>query len=374
MLKVPFNDTSRIYKLFSNELDSALIDTAKSGWWLLGAKTDDFSREFSAYLNISYCLPVANGTDALELSIKALQNDVDVKDAEVITVANAGGYSTIACHLAGVNPIYVDINDKTLLVDIDLIKNKLSKRTLAVVATHLFGAVVDVPAIRRALDSEGYSHVKIIEDCAQAHGAQLNGKKVGTLGDIAAFSFYPTKNLGALGDAGAVVTNSPDLFRTAKSLQQYGWNQKYKVALKKGKNTRMDELQAAVLSVILPHLDHFNQKRKNIYEKYKSLGLKTVIFNDYNGTDFVAHLAVVRVKKRDEFQLFLSEKGIATDIHYPVIDNFQEAWFDKTINGELTKSELASKNIISIPCFPNMTDVEVEYVCDILKKWDEING
>jgi dTDP-4-amino-4,6-dideoxygalactose transaminase len=371
MNNIPFNDTSRLYNRFSEEINDALLSTASSGWWLLGSATAKFAQDFSTYMGIPYCLPVANGTDALEIAIRIVQQKKE-SGAEVITVANAGGYSTIACKLCDMTPVYADIDEETLLVDIDSIVRSLSDKTCAVILTHLFGAVVDVFEVRRVLDHEGYSHVKIIEDCAQAHGAELNRRKVGTLGDIATFSFYPTKNLGALGDAGAIVTADEAAYIKAKALQQYGWSTKYKVTYSGGRNSRMDELQAAVLSSLLPHLDALNKRRVQIYEKYASVGNSAIRFSYLSGRDFVAHLAVVRVERRSEFIKYLKENGIATDIHYPVLDDEQEAWSNKQAdsNKVLSVSKVSVKKIVSLPCFPTMTDAEVDHVCNILRKWN----
>jgi dTDP-4-amino-4,6-dideoxygalactose transaminase len=200
---VPFNDTARIFNQHKDKLLNILSETAASGWWLLGKQTQDFAKIFAKYCGVNFCLPVANGTDALEIAIKSLLNN-PVIDDEIITVANAGGYSSIACRLVGVTPVYADINPKTLLIDIESIKNCLSSKVKMVILTHLFGAVVNVHAVRRMLDDAGYSTVNIIEDCAQAHGAKLGKQRVGSLGDIATFSFYPTKNLGTMGDAGVI--------------------------------------------------------------------------------------------------------------------------------------------------------------------------
>ncbi|BDQ38459.1 erythromycin biosynthesis sensory transduction protein EryC1 [Pseudodesulfovibrio nedwellii] len=370
--KVPFNDTARIYNKNRAALSKVMSEVAESGWWLLGKQTQAFAEEFSAYCGVNFCIPVANGTDALELAIKAVIGDASV-DAKIITVSNAGGYSSIACRLAGVTPVYVDIVPETLLIDIDSLKVCLRKNVKAVIITHLFGAVVDVKKVRRVLDESGFQSVKIIEDCAQSHGAQLEGRRVGSLGDIAAFSFYPTKNLGAMGDAGAVMTNSELLSNKVKELQQYGWSSKYKINIAGGRNSRMDEIQAGILRCLLPFLDSCNHKRNKIYDTYKALGAKGLYFQQYHACDFVGHLAVIRTPEREKFITYMKESGVMVDVHYPVLDIDQVAWHSMPFmideQSNLEASRAAVKEVVSLPCFPTMTNQEIDQVCHALLNW-----
>jgi aminotransferase EvaB len=267
---IPFNDTSRTFSAYREPLIAQITKVAESGWWLLGKGTRQFSQVFAKYCGSRYCLPVANGSDALELALRAILPKTDSNEEhEVITVANAGGYSTTACRLVGAIPVYADIEKNNQLICADSLVNCLGPKVKVVIATHLYGGVVDITKIRSILDQNGYGHVAIIEDCAQAHGGILAGCRVGSLGDLATFSFYPTKNLGAMGDAGAILTSDKSLYHRLNALHQYGWNGKYKVEVAYGRNSRMDEMQATILEYLLPKLDEFNQKRKEIYEKYR---------------------------------------------------------------------------------------------------------
>lgn len=375
-LKVPFNDTSRTYSQYARKINNAIQNVASSGWWLMGRETAAFAEEFAEYCNAKHCLPVANGTDALEIALRATLGDKRSEEHEVITVANAGGYTTTACRLIGLTPVYVDVHKSTLLIDFRSVIDAMSSKVSAVVVTHLFGGAVDVVKLRSKLDAAGYSNVCIIEDCAQAHGAKLHGTPVGAFGDIATFSFYPTKNLGAMGDAGAIVTQNTELFEYASALSQYGWSRKYEVLLSPARNSRMDEIQAAILRTLLPHLDEQNEKRKAIYAQYAETLKSTCMYEralDHGGDDFISHLSVITTNQRDELRAFLSRYRIATDIHYPVLDFDQLAWRTLPMRldevSQLSTSKEITAQILSIPCFPTMTASEIEYVCYAFKCW-----
>jgi dTDP-4-amino-4,6-dideoxygalactose transaminase len=225
------NDLKRLFGLHQEAVEQAALEAMRSGWWLNGPRGKAFSEEFRAYLGIAECMLVANGTDALEITPRALLGNREPAGREVVTVANAGGYTTTACRQIGLTPVYADIDPASQVLDAASAVSTLSGTTLAVVATHLYGNVVDVPALRIAMDEAGFRDVLIIEDCAQSHGARLGDRLTGTMGNIATFSFYPTKNLGAFGDGGAIVTNDARLANTARALQQYGWRAKYDIGL-----------------------------------------------------------------------------------------------------------------------------------------------
>ncbi len=240
----------------------------------------------------------------------------------------------------------------------------LGDDTLAVVATHLYGGVVDVPRLRAALDDAGFERVPIIEDCAQAHGATLGGLRAGAMGDIAAFSFYPTKNLGAMGDAGAVVTGSAGLAARARALAQYGWSKKYTVETAGGRNSRMDEAQAAILSAILPDLGALNAERAAIAALYRSEAPRGVRFVE-SAAGSVMHLAVVLAEDRDALRGHLAARGIASDVHYPVLDCDQPAWRGlphRVAPGGLPVSRASVGRLLSLPCFIGMTEAEIAHV------------
>ena len=374
---VPFNNTGRIFNAFKNELSMAILKSAESGFWLMGEQTKLFEQSFAHYCGASYCVTLANGTDALEIALRALLDNQSDSEVEVITVANAGGYSSTACRLVGVTPVYADIEVNTHLVDIESIIRCLSKKTKVVIVTHLYGGVVDVEKIRKRLNENNYQDVKILEDCAQAHGGMLNNAKVGSMGDIGAFSFYPTKNLGAMGDAGALVTSSTELFEIASSLKQYGWSKKYEISRINAKNSRIDEIQAGILNVLLPQLDNFNEKRKSIFREYVEASDNNKIrFLDYSQCDFVAHLAVARVNNRDDFISFMKKSGICVDVHYPILDINQPAWVNEKFRiDEETKLEISIHQVcdlVSFPLFPFMYKEEIEQVVSSIKEWCEI--
>ena len=366
MKTIPINDTSRTSGKILLDAVSDFETIIKSGRWLLGEFNVRFANAFSSYLGVEYCVPLANGTDALEIALKSINDSIRT---EVITVANAGGYTSTACYLSALVPVYVDVNETNMLMDINRLEKVLNKNTLAVVVTHLYGRALDVFNVRQKLDDLGYSDVVIIEDCAQAHGAKINGKQVGSLGDLATFSFYPTKNLGTVGDAGAITTNKKKYFEKIKSLSQYGWSSKYNIDLQFGRNSRMDEIQAAILCSLLPELDAWNKKRREIYNKYISSN-STLVFFDQLDESNVVHLAIIRSKRRNEFIKYMNGKGILVDIHYPVLDNKQAAWASKD-KFNLDVSEMLSKEIVTLPCFPMMTDEEINYICDALHGWND---
>lgn len=368
--KVPFNDLSRLYQRHQPAIEHALLETTRSGWWLNGAKGKDFAESFKAFVGTTDCLLVANGTDALELSLRAL-SFAEASRNEVITAPNAGGYTTTACRQVGLIPVYVDIVEQSQLIDIDAALSAISTNTLAVVVTHLYGGAADVQRLRRTLDAAGHSHVRIVEDCAQAHGAQIDGRNVGSLGDVATFSFYPTKNLGALGDGGAVATSDPQIAASVRRLQQYGWQTKYEIASQGGRNSRMDELQAAVLKVLLPFLPETNAERRHILYRFRNAAPHLYFVN--GGPGSVAHLAVLMSDKRDELRDFLFQRGIASDIHYPILDHNQPGWagLPQRIVGDLAISRRSAEKLLSLPCFPGMTEEEIDLICTTLRDWNE---
>lgn len=378
MNTIPLNDLQRMYAAYADRLDQTALDVLRSGWWLNGPRNKKFCETFADYLGVAHFIGLANGTDALEIVLRVLLDEGRWSGeqtenrafgaSEVITVANAGGYTSTACYLVGCTPVYADIEQESQLLSIPSAVAALSGKTMAVVATHLYGGLIDVPALRRAMDDAGYAHVPIVEDCAQAHGLKGFGGQAGAFGNIATFSFYPTKNLGALGDGGGVATNDADLAAAVRRLQQYGWGDKYKIVAAGGRNSRLDELQAAFLSVFLPDLDAANARRLAVldaYEKAAPAGLHVV--RSRNGA--VAHLAVVLTDHREQLRDHLKAHGVATDVHYPVLDCDQPGWADrpKRIGSSGLEVSRASVNrILTLPCFPTMTEEEVARVCGAL--------
>lgn len=371
---IPFNDTSRIYRAHREPLMDSMRSVAESGWWLLGGFTKTFSEAFAAYCGTDYCLPVANGTDALELALRGVLGERgEDSGGEVITVANAGGYTTTACRIVGAIPVYADIDEGSQLLSMQSLENCIGPKLKAVVVTHLYGGVVDVLQVRKVLERCGAGGTPIIEDCAQAHGGCIGEHRVGSLGDVATFSFYPTKNLGAMGDGGAVLTSDLATYTNLKALHQYGWDEKYRVVTPFGRNSRMDEMQAAVLSNLLPYLDDYNQKRRELYAAYRQAAGAGLQFLKFPGTDFVGHLAVVLSDQRDDFVAYMRRQNISVDIHYPILDCDQPGWIGLPMRTDQENGLAASRRsigrIVSLPCFPLMTEAEVSRVCVALAKW-----
>lgn len=371
---VPLNDLRRVYDADQTKLDSAVLSVLGSGRYLASDHVRKFADDFGAFLGVGFCLPVGNGTDALELALRALAQEAnDGERREVIGVANAGGYMTTACLQCGLLPVFVDITETSQLMDIDAAVAAVTPRTLAIVVTHLYGGLVDVDALAGKLLAAGHGHVAILEDCAQAHGLEAGGRRVGTLGDIATFSFYPTKNLGAFGDAGAIVTSDAERFQRVKQLHQYGWNAgaKYRIAVAGARNSRMDEIQAAILGELLPRLDGWNTARRAILERYQAAAPEGIsLVRSPLGT--VAHLAVVLCDDREGLRHYLATRGIATDIHYPILDCDQPGWADHLDPSvQLPVARRSLPRLLTLPCFPAMTETEITLVCDALAQWGQ---
>ncbi|VTU13739.1 dTDP-3-amino-3,6-dideoxy-alpha-D-galactopyranose transaminase [Variovorax sp. SRS16] len=344
------------------DLESVLLRVLRSNWYVLGAEVTAFEQEFAAHAGAAECVSLANGTDALELALRAV--DVAAGD-HVACVANAGFYGSTAIHAIGAKPLYVDIDAKTLNMSAAAFERAIQQGPKAVIVTHLYGQMADIEALAAMASKAG---IKLIEDCAQSHGAMRNGHRAGSIGDIGCFSFYPTKNLGALGDGGAVVCNDPAIAKAVRTLRQYGWSTKYHVSTPHGRNSRLDEVQAAVLRAKLPHLDAANNERRQIAARYNAafadlpLGLPPSTQEDY-----VGHLYVVRIDGRDAFREHLRSRDVATDVHYPLADHLQTAYPGAQVSGTLEQTERACDTVVSLPCFPGLADSEVTQVIDAVR-------
>ena len=347
---------------FRSQIDKSFLDVISSGNVILGDKVDAFEKEFSSYINVSECVSVANGTDALRICMLALGLGPDSK---ICTVANAGFYSSTAIISIGAHPVYVDVDLETHNINFQILSNFLKNTHVdAIVLTHLYGsAISDLISIIDLCRTKG---ILVIEDCAQAHGAKIDGKMVGSFGDMAAFSFYPTKNLGGLGDAGAVISNSSIYISNARSLRTYGWEKKYHVSTKFGGNSRMDELQAGFLSIFLPSLNFENQRRRQIAEKYNEILSKksSVQTPKIQGEEYVAHLYVIRTDNRSLLENYFSEKSVQTAVHYPIPDHMQSVVAQ---NVSLVNTENLSKQVLTLPCRPDFNEAEIEYMLDVLR-------
>jgi aminotransferase EvaB len=307
---------------------------------------------------------VANGTDAIELGLRAI--GVSAGD-EVIVAANAALYSVTALNAIGAAPAFADIDDTDLLLDPESARAAITPRTKAIVVTHLYGRMADMPRFRELADRNG---LKLFEDCAQSQGARRDGRLAGSWGDAASFSFYPTKNLGALGDGGLVATNDASTALRVKRLRQYGWDKKYVVVDAHARNSRLDEMQAAVLRAKLPLLDGYNARRREIARRYAAVRHERIRHPAVDGDGYVAHLYVLRTDTRDALRQHLTAHGIANDIHYPLLDT-QQPLLQSTpaAKTKLPISERAVQQILTLPCYPELTDDEVSRVCDALASW-----
>ena len=357
------NDLGRHNAPLMAELQARLRAVLESGWYILGRQGAEFEKAFAAYCGTAHCLGVANGTDALELALRAL--GVAPGD-QVATVANAGGYSTTAIRAAGAEPLFVDVDGASMLMDPAALRAALTPRTKAIIATHLYGRIADLPRITGIADAAG---IPVVEDCAQAHGGRLAGKAAGAWGALGCFSFYPTKNLGALGDAGAVVTNDAGLAQRVRELRQYGWRRKYECSAPGGRNSRLDELQAAILCAKLPHLDRWNARRREIAALYSELLTGGgVDVPPAPGEHDVVHLFVVRTRDRDRLRAQLAAQGISAEVHYPIPDHRQECYAAEAwAQVELPETERCCREVLTLPCFPEMRDDEVVRVADAVK-------
>lgn len=358
MSAIPFNDLSRLTKLHQSAFLEAFQRVLGRSYYVLGPEVKAFEEEFAAYCGASSCVSLANGTDAIEIGLRAL--GVGAGDL-VATVSNAGGYSTTAIRSLGAFPQYVEIEPDTMLMSAESLEAVAKRGNLkAVVVTHLYGLLADMPLLLAVARKHG---VAVLEDVAQAHGAVRADKRAGTWGDAAAFSFYPTKNLGALGDGGAVVTSRQDVEQTIRELRQYGWRTKYHADRSGGRNSRLDEIQAALLRVQLPTLDSRNDRRRAILKRYQE-GLRLLpLVLPVVDESHVGHLYVIRHHARTRLKQLLQDRGIGTDVHYPIPDQRQVAassWLPAPLS--LPVTEQAAAQVLSLPCFPELTDAEVDQV------------
>lgn len=358
---IPFVDLKKQHENLRQEIADAINKVIyNNSHFILGKELGAFEREFAAYCSKSYGIGVGNGTDALELSLRAL----NVLGKEVIIPDNTAIPTAMAVIGAGAIPILSDVKED-YLIDINEIEKKITANTKAIIPVHLYGQACDMNSILQLAKAR---NIHVVEDCCQAHGAEYNGKKV-PIGDIGCFSFYPSKNLGALGDGGMIVTNNSTLDEKLRRLRNYGQSDKYH-AIEIGVNTRLDELQAAILRAKLKHLDSFNtlrEERASLYDSYLK-GIVKIPIRTANKHIF--HLYVPRVERRDELMAFLNEKQIGTLIHYPIPMHLQEAFKYLDYQSEsFRNSERFSKEIISLPMFPELPLEDVIEVASQIKRF-----
>ncbi len=362
---IPFNDLSRSAPEVKALIKAAVDRVIESGWYVMGPEHNAFEVELARYLGVAESVLVGNGTDALELALAAV--GVGVGD-RVLTVANAGGYASIAIRILGAAPVYCDISSESLLMTPELVRSALSSADIvpkAIVVTHLYGALARCQEI---VDVALEFGVAVVEDCAQSLGARHGQQQSGTFGDIATTSFYPTKNLGALGDGGAVFTDNPELAERVRRMRQYGWTSKYRIGVDHGRNSRMDELQAAILRVKLPLLDSWIDRRRKIHARYEEAAPAHSPMVNSSSESFTSHLAVLVSDNRDGVRARLRDAGVGTEVHYPLPDHLQAFPTGVTSTFSLPVTEQAAGTVLSIPMFPELTDDEVSLICDTLAK------
>lgn len=364
---IKFLDLQRITASFEPQLSAEVQRVVSSGWYLLGEEVAKFEKTFAGYCDSVHCVGVANGLDALTLILMAWREMYGWAEGdEVIVPANTYIASILSVSRAGLTPVLCEPDEEDALINVAEVERLITPRTRAIMVVHLYGQVCEMDAVRSLARQHG---LLVVEDCAQAHGALYKGARAGALGNAAAFSFYPGKNLGALGDGGAVVTDDRLLARTVRTLANYGSQEKY-VNRYKGINSRLDELQAAVLNVKLARLDADNDRRRQIARRYiRQMNNPHVQMPKvHSWLRHVFHLFTVRCERRDELQKHLAAQGIQTLIHYPIPPHKQEAYREwEHLSFPVT--ERIHREILSIPISPVMTDDEVQRVIDAVNSF-----
>lgn len=372
-MEVKFLDLHKINEQYRSSIDERIKKVLDSGWYLLGKEGEIFEKNFASYCGTKHCIGVANGLDALRLIIKAYGFG---KGDEIIVPANTYIASILAISDNGCTPVLVEPDIETYNINPDLIEEKITKNTKAIMVVHLYGQAVEMEKIWALAKKH---NLKIIEDSAQAHGAIYQGKLTGNLGDASGFSFYPGKNLGCLGDGGAVTTNDDELAQKIRALRNYGSYVKYE-NLYKGLNSRLDEIQAAVLDVKLKGLDKDNKRRREISKVYREKIKNPLVIlpvgrdcypaeKRFDEKSHVWHIFAVRVENREHFQKYLSDKGIQTLIHYPIPPHKQEAYKEWN-NLSFPITEKIHREIISLPISPVMTDEDMQKVIDAVNSYN----
>lgn len=357
-MRVPFVSFLPMERELDAELREAFERVYKRSWYIGGVEDEAFEKAFAQFCDVKYCVGVGNGLDALMLALKALGIG---EDDEVIVPSNTFIATALAVSYVGARPVFVEPRLETFNIDPERIETAITPRTRAIMPVHLYGQACDMDPIMEIARRHG---LRVVEDCAQAHGATYKGQKVGTFGDAAGFSFYPGKNLGALGDAGAVVTNDEGIATKVRQLGNYGSDYKYHHILK-GNNSRLDELQAAFLSAKLPHLERMNVERRRIADRYLAEIRNPKVILPSVDDDYVSvwHVFSIRCNERDALEAYLNEKGIGTNKHYPIPIHLQECYRDLGFHrGDCPIAEEISATELSLPMYYGMTEKEISYV------------
>lgn len=351
---IPFSSPHAQYVAHRTQIDEAIRRVLDSGRYILGPEVAAFEEEFATWQGRAHCVGVGNGTDALTLALAGL--GIGPGD-EVITVSHTAIATVVGIERSGATAVLADVTPDTLTMAPEALHELIGPRTKALVPVHLYGHPADMPAIMRVAERHGLA---VVEDCAQAHGASLDGVQAGNYGHAACFSFYPTKNLGAIGDGGAVVTSDPALNQRLRRMREYGWAER--VSVEAGLNTRLDEIQAAILRVKLPHLDADNARRAEIAAAYSNglagLGLKLPTVRP--GARHAFHLYVVRSPERDRIAAQLRAAGIGTAVHYPLAAHQQPAY--ARLARSLPETERAAAQVLSLPMYPELSAAQVQQV------------
>lgn len=352
---------SKNYQNLQKEINQTVHKIFRKGNFILGENVSFFEKEFSQYLGVKYAIGVASGTDALILALRSL--GINSQD-EVIIPANS--YPTAFAVASVATPKLVDIDPRTFNMDVSKIEKAITARTRAIVPVHLFGLAAEMKSILKVAKKH---HLFVIEDVAQAHGASYEGKKLGTLGDLGCFSFYPTKNLGCCGDGGMVVTNNKKLAALIRQLRTYGEKKRYQ-SLRPGVNSRLDELQAGILRVKLKRLDSYNQLRQKVASHYFSClkNEKIILPPEKSDGSHVYHLFTIRARERDRLKRYLKKHGVETNIHYPLPVHLVKAFSSlKYKKGDFPQAEKVSREILSLPCYPELTTSQITNICNLIK-------
>lgn len=364
---IPFLDLKKINQQYEAELKQACARVIDSGWYVLGKEVEEFEKEFAAYCETEHCLGVANGLDALVLILRAyIELGIMQEGDEIIVPSNTYIASILAISENGLTPVLVEPDLNTYNLDPNLIEQAITEKTKAILTVHLYGQVTGMDEINQIAQKH---NLKVIEDCAQAHGALYKGKKVGSLGDAAGFSFYPGKNLGALGDGGAVTTNDSELAQAISALRNYGSHQKYK-NLYKGVNSRLDEIQAAMLRVKLRYLNKEIKVRQDVAQAYlKGINnplIELPVIEDVNA--HVWHLFVIKTTQREALVNYLTENGVQTLVHYPIPPHKQDA-YQEWSHDSFPISEQMHEQVVSIPMSPVLSSDEVDSVIAVINSY-----
>lgn len=364
-MKIPFVTFRPMERELNDDIRTAFDRVFTRSWYIEGVEDEAFEKAFAEYCGTKYCVGVGNGLDALMLALKAL--GIGEGD-EVIVPSNTYIATALAVTYVGATPVFVEPDIRTFNIDPALIEAAITGRTKAIMPVHLYGQACDMDPIMAVAKKYG---LKVVEDCAQAHGATYKGQKIGSFGDAAGFSFYPGKNLGALGDAGAVVTDDKELADKIRALGNYGSDYKYH-HIYLGNNSRLDELQAAFLAAKLPLLENMNAERRRVAKLYTEGINNPKVITPYVNPDCVPvwHIYGIRCAERDALEKYLNDKGIGTNKHYPIPMHMQECYKDLNIpQGALPVAEEISATELSIPMYYGMTDEEIQYVIDAINEF-----